>query len=64
MRHLISVQLAIQRLQQRPNLAKILIHKSGSLADQTQNLDILAGVYERGMNEVAALLSGVRTRPN
>ncbi|MBY0247567.1 MAG: hypothetical protein K2Q17_07855 [Nitrospiraceae bacterium] len=59
-----SFQLAIQRLGQNPELARILIHKSGSLADQPQNLAGLADVYRRGMNEVAALLSGVRAIPS
>jgi hypothetical protein len=59
-----SFQLAIQRLRLNPDLAKILIHKSGSLADQPQNLADLADVYRRGMNEVAALLSGVRATPS
>ena len=59
-----SFQLAIKRLGQNPDLARILIHKSGSLADQPQNLTGLADVYRRGMNEVAALLSGVRAIPS
>ncbi len=59
-----SFQLAIQRLEHDPDLAKILIHKSGSLADQPQNLTGLADVYRRGMNEMAALLSGVRAIPS
>jgi hypothetical protein len=59
-----SFQLAIHRLRQNPDLAKILIHKSGSLADQPQNLAGLADVYRRGINEVAALLSGVRATPS
>ncbi len=59
-----SFQLSIQRLGQNPDLAKILIHKSGSLADQPQNLAALADVYRRGMAEVAELLSGVRAIPS
>lgn len=59
-----SFQLSIQRLEQNPNLERILIHKSGSLADQPQNLAALADVYRRGMAEVAALLSGVRAIPS
>jgi hypothetical protein len=59
-----SFQLAIERLRRNANLARILIHKSGSLADQGQNLAVLADVYRRGMNEVADLLSGVTANPN
>lgn len=58
-----SFQLAYERLRKKPNLAKILIHKSGSLADETKNLDELAGVYHRGLKEVAVLLSGVKSKP-
>jgi hypothetical protein len=60
-----SFQLAINRLNQRPNLAVLLIHKSGPLADQTPaEMSALAEVYRRGLNEVAALLATVNTRPS
>ena len=59
-----SYQFAIARLQARPALATLLIHKPGSLSDEADHLDELAGVYWRGMNEVAALLAGVRTQPS
>ena len=59
-----SFQLAIKRLRSRPGLAKLLVHKSGSLSDETRHLDELAGVYARGMEEVAGILSGVKTRSN
>lgn len=58
-----SFQLAIERLQKNPALAKILIHKPGSLADVEGQIDGLADVYRRGLSEVARLLDGVVTRP-
>lgn len=58
-----SFQIAIDRLKQRPELSKILIHKSGSLSDEEGNWDELSGVYKRGLEEVDALLSGVVTKP-
>lgn len=58
-----SFQYAIERLRMRPELAKSLIHKPGPLSDNPERQDALAGVYRRGLNEVGALLSGVRTRP-
>lgn len=59
-----SLQLAVERLRSRPDLAKILIHKPGPLSDVAADLSDLAGVYRRGMSEVGALLAGVRARPN
>lgn len=59
-----SFQFAIERLRSKPGLAKLLIHKPGPLSDEPpQNLVQLTRVYQRGMSEVAALLTGVRTRP-
>jgi hypothetical protein len=58
-----SFQVAIERLRQSPQLANILIHKSGPLSDNPANLPHLAGVYQRGLAEVGQLLSGVVTRP-
>lgn len=58
-----SFQIAVERLKNRPELSKILIHKSGSLVDEQGNWDELADVYKRGMGEVDALLSGVVTTP-
>jgi len=59
-----SFQFAIERLRGHPELARFLIHKQGSLADEMGRLDQLADVYRRGLNEVAQLLSGVQTRPS
>lgn len=58
-----SFQFAIERLRGRPDLAKLLIHKPGSLADEIPRLDQLADVYRRGLNEVAQLIDGVTTKP-
>lgn len=59
-----SFQLAIDRLRVNPDLPRILIHKSGSLVDESQNLTALADVYRRGMSEVGELLSGVKAKPS
>ncbi|KXV16646.1 hypothetical protein AD933_05930 [Acetobacter malorum] len=59
-----SFQLAIARLRDRPDLAKILIHKPGPLYDHDlDDQGRMAGVYARGLEEVGRLLDGVRTRP-
>jgi hypothetical protein len=59
-----SIQLAIERLRARPALAEILIHKPGPLSDEPPARQAaLAEVYRRGLEEVGALLLGVRTRP-
>lgn len=58
-----SFQFAIERLRAAPRLAKLLIHKPGSLADEALRLDQLAAVYQRGLAEVAQLIEGVVTAP-
>lgn len=58
-----SLQYAIERLKGNPQLANLLIHKPGSLADEAAHLDQLADVYRRGLGEVARLIDGVETRP-
>ncbi len=58
-----SFQYAIDRLQAKPELADILIHTTGPLSDQAAHLAGLAGVYRRGLAEVADLLVKVRTQP-
>lgn len=58
-----SFQFAIERLRAAPHLAKLLIHKPGSLADEAFRLDQLAAVYQRGLAEVARLIEGVETTP-
>ncbi len=58
-----SFQVAVERLRRRPDLAKVLIHKPGSLSDEVMRLDQLEDVYRRGLNEVAHFIAGVETRP-
>lgn len=59
-----SFQFAIERLRGRPDLARLLIHKPGSLADEIPHLDQLADVYRRGLGEVEQLIAGVTTKPS
>jgi len=58
-----SFQYAIERLKKQPELANLLIHKSGSLVDEIAHLDQLADVYRRGLVEVNKLISDAQTRP-
>lgn len=59
-----SFQYAIERLKDKPQLANLLIHKPGSLADEVVHLDALADVYRRGLGEVARLIDRVEARPS
>lgn len=59
-----SFQYAIERLKGKPQLANLLIHKPGSLADEAAHLDELADVYRRGLDEVARLIDRVEARPS
>lgn len=61
--HVRSFQLAIARLRARPELAKVLIHKSGPLYDYLDQHEEYADVYFRGLMEVGELLKGVQTAP-
>lgn len=59
-----SLKLAIDRIRRSPESAALLIHKPGSLSDESvDRQDQLAGVYRRGLEEVATLLQGVVARP-
>lgn len=59
-----SFQMAIERLKAKPAEAALLIHKPGPLSDESPARQAaLAGVYKRGLDEVATLLTGVSTRP-
>ncbi len=58
-----SFQLAIARLNNSAARARVLIHKSGPLVGNSAELNNLARVYLAGMQEVAAVLTGVQTRP-
>jgi hypothetical protein len=60
-----SFQFAIQRLRNRPELAKLFVHKPGPLSDEPlETVDVLARVYQRGMEEVATLLAEVTSKPS
>src|SRR5262249_17463169 len=59
-----SFQYAIERLRARPGIEKLLVHKPGPLTDDPQSVSELAAVYKRGLEEVGAMLKGVRTRPS
>lgn len=59
-----SFQYAIERLKGKPQLANLLIHKPGSLADEAAHLAELADVYRRGLGEVAQLIDGAEARPS
>jgi hypothetical protein len=58
-----SFQYAIERLKDKPQLATLLIHEPGSLADEAEHLDQLADVYRRGLSEVARLIDGAEAKP-
>jgi hypothetical protein len=58
-----SFQLAAERVAGHPEFAAALIHKPGPLNDPQNDLEELAGVYRRGMAEVATLLADVTARP-
>jgi len=59
-----SFQYAIERLKAKPQLANLLIHKPGSLADEAEHLDQLADVYRRGLSEVERLIDGAEAKPS
>lgn len=59
-----SFKIAINRINQNPELSNILIHKPGPLSDETiARQGVIADVYKRGLNEVANLIRNVRTSP-
>lgn len=59
-----AFQFAYENLALYPGVEKILIHKPGPLSDVSPQLNELAGVYKRGMDEVARVLRRVRTKNN
>jgi len=59
-----SFQYAIARLEAHPEIASLLVHKPGSLADVSSEVDQWTGVYRRGLDEVGALIAGVQTGPS
>lgn len=60
-----AFQFAIERLKLKPQLASLVIHKPGPLSDESPaRQTALAEVYRRGLEEVSALISEVRTAPD
>lgn len=59
-----SFQLAIRRLNNSIQRARVLIHQSGPLTDFPNEIETYAQVYLRGMQEVDRLLNGVVTSPH
>lgn len=59
-----SFQLMAERIEKRPELATILVHKPGPLIDAPSEASAYAEVFRRGVLEVAALLKGVTARPS
>jgi len=59
-----SFQLLAQRIERRPALAKILVHKPGPLIDVPSEVADYADVFRRGVLEVAGLLDGVTAKPS
>lgn len=59
-----SFQVAIDRLHSHTGIENLLVHKPGPLNDDPVAVPQLAGVYKRGLEEVALLLQGVQTRPS
>lgn len=55
-------QYAVRRLEERPELASLLIRKVGPLPEAQGDAGGWANVYKRGIEEVGDLLRGVRTR--
>ncbi len=59
-----SFQLAFNRLNKNPDLAKLLIHKPGPLSDYPDRHQDYANVYHRGLKEVQNLLKNVKAAPS
>lgn len=58
-----SFQYAIAKLGACPEIANILVHKPGSLADVAGEIEQWIDVYRRGLAEVSNLIAGVQTGP-
>jgi len=59
-----SFQLMARRLEERPELAGILVHKPGPLTNAPTEIGAYADVFRRGVLEVAELLGGVTAKPS
>jgi hypothetical protein len=61
--HIRSFQAAIRRIEERPKLARFLIHQPGPLIDHENELAQYERIYTAGLAEVAALVKGIDVRP-
>jgi hypothetical protein len=62
--HARSFQMMARRLAKQPSSARVLVYKSGPLADYPEaDVDQYASVFHRGIGEVAKLLKMVNVRP-
>jgi len=62
--HIRSFQLAIHHLGKERGFAKIIVQRAGPLSDYPGELGKYADMYCRGLDEVEALLRGVKTVPH
>ena len=59
-----SFQMMARRLSQHPELAGILVHKSGPLSGYTDGeIADYAAVFARGIEEVGAIVNSAVVRP-
>ncbi|NJK91771.1 MAG: hypothetical protein HC904_08080 [Blastochloris sp.] len=61
--HIRSFQVALEKLRSSPRYSAIAVSIPGPLTDCATEVPRLIAVYERGMNEVGALLNKVKTAP-
>ncbi len=62
--HIRSFQVACQRLQRNPYLAKTLIHKPGPLNDAPSEIPMYEKLYSDGMNEIYELVKDIIVEPS
>jgi hypothetical protein len=58
-----SFQIAIRKLDNRLDRARILVQESGPLGHSANVIEEFAKVYLRGMQEVGTFLNGVNVAP-
>lgn len=59
-----SFQMMAARLNKKPSLAKILVHKTGPLTDYSDSeINSYTDVFRRGIAEVGALVKTVKVKP-
>lgn len=62
--HIRSIQVAYNRLLEKPYLAKILIHKPGPLSDAIDEIPLYEDLYRRGMLEIFDLIKDIIVEPH